>query len=175
MVVQGKASHSGYPEMGISATEILVPILYKLQKLELPKSDIFGPSTLNVGRITAGVASNIMPARTYASISIRVASDMEKTIKCVKGVVEGVEHVSVRFHPSMWPQFFDYKVSGFDTIVVAYATDVPNLTIPLQKKYLYGSGSMLVGHGENEFVENQDLLDAVDGYKRLVEHVLSQN
>lgn len=175
VVVQGKASHSGYPELGISATEILIPILDKLQKLELPKSDLLGASTLNVGTIEAGVAFNVVPALAKASIAIRVASDVQKTIESVREVIEDADNVSIPIFFSSEPQYLDYEVPGFDTITLAYTTDIPNLTTHLQKKYLYGPGTIHVAHGDNEFVENQDLLDAVDGYKRLVEHVLSQN
>lgn len=172
--VVGKASHSGYPELGVSATEILVPILYKLQQLQLPQSDLLGPSTLNIGMIEGGVAFNVVPAQAKASIAVRVAADFDKAIEMLKGVVDGVEHVQPVSFYGTEPQYLDYEVPGFESIVLAYTTDVPNLTVPLQKRYLYGPGSIHVAHGSNEFIENKDLLDAVDGYKRLVQYVLEQ-
>ncbi|WPK23067.1 hypothetical protein PUMCH_000291 [Australozyma saopauloensis] len=174
VIVEGKASHSGYPELGISATEILIPILSKLQQLDLPKSDLLGPSTLNIGQIEAGVAFNVVPAYAKASIAIRVAADAEKTIKLIKGAVEGVEHVKSPEIYCTEPQYLDYEVPGFESIILAYTTDIPNLTIPLKQRYLYGPGSIHVAHGDDEFVENQDLLDAVDGYKKLIEYVLDK-
>lgn len=41
------------------------------------------------------------------------------------------------------------------------------------KRYLYGPGSILVAHGDNEFVLKTDLIDAVGGYKKLVKEVLN--
>lgn len=172
VIVDGKASHSGYPELGISATEIIVPILYNLQQLDLPKSDLLGPSTLNIGQIDAGVAFNVVPAYAKASVAIRIAADPEKTIAMVKEVVEVNKHVHPLEVYYTVPQYLDYEVPGFESIILAYTTDIPNLTIPLRRRYLYGPGSIHVAHGDNEFVENQDLLDAVDGYKRLVKYVL---
>lgn len=172
VIVDGKASHSGYPELGVSATDILVPILYNLQQLDLPRSDLLGPSTLNIGQIDAGVAFNVIPAHAKASIAIRLAADPERALAMVKEVVEVNEHVRPLDIFYTVPQYLDYEVPGFESIILAYTTDIPNLTLPLKRRYLYGPGSIHVAHGDNEFVENQDLINAVDGYKRLVEYVL---
>ncbi|CAH2353163.1 hypothetical protein CLIB1423_09S04192 [[Candida] railenensis] len=175
LFVEGKASHSGYPELGISATEILVPVLQDLLKLDLPKSDVLGPTTINIGRIEAGVAANVVPAHGYAQVFIRVAADLKKVDQLVKGVIEGVEHLTYDLQHTIEPQFLDYDVPGFDSIILAYATDVPNLTGQnLKLRYLYGPGSIHVAHGDNEFVENSDLLDAIEGYKNLIEHILGK-
>lgn len=171
--VKGHASHSGYPELGVSATEILIPIVYQLQNLKLPKSDLLGPSTINIGKLEAGVAANVVPAYGKATVAIRVADDRDEILRLVHSVVEGVDHVELLNTIGLDPQFLDYDVPGFESIVVAYNTDVPHLTLPLKKRFLYGPGSILVAHGDNEFISNQDLLDAVDGYKRLIGHALS--
>lgn len=170
--VFGRASHSGYPELGVSATEILVPILYQFQNLELPHSDLLGPSTLNVGQIGAGVAANVVPAYARATIAIRIAADYPEVVRLVHSVLDNVDHIGPFKARGTEPQYLDYDVPGFESIVLAYTTDVPNLTTPLKKRFLYGPGTIHVAHGENEYVENQALLDAVDGYKQLVLHSL---
>lgn len=172
--VHGKASHSGYPELGLSATEILIPLLNDLLNLDLPKSDLLGPTTINIGMINGGIAANIIPAEASASVFIRVADDIELIDKKVRKIVENVEHVEFDVKPPIEPQFLDYKVPGFDSIVLAYATDIPHLTKKLSKRYLYGPGTIHVAHADNEHVENQDLLGAVEGYKRLIKHILGQ-
>lgn len=172
--VFGQASHSGYPELGISATEILVPLLSKLQALDLPHSDLLGPSTLNIGRIDAGVAANVVPAYAKATLAVRVADKLSEVIRLLRSVVEDVPHVAPSDFFATEPQFLDTDVPGFETLVAAYTTDVPNLVVPLKKRYLYGPGTIHVAHGANEYVENKDLLIAVAGYKTLIEHALSQ-
>lgn len=169
--VNGKASHSGYPELGISATEILIPLLHKIQNLELPVSDLLGPSTVNVGKIEAGVAANVVPAHAKATVAIRVASDLDEVIRLVHSVVDDVEHVAPVTGRATQPQYLDFKVPGFESIVLAYTTDVPNLTLPLKRRFLYGPGTIHVAHSDDEHVENKDLLESVIGYKRLVEHI----
>lgn len=171
--VNGKASHSGYPELGVSATEILISLLHRILHLDLHTSDLLGPSTINVGKIDGGVAANVVPAHAKATVAIRVASELEEVVRLVHSVVDGVDHVNWLSERTTEPQYLDYKVPGFESIILAYNTDVPNLSIPLKKRFLYGPGTIHVAHGEDEHVENSDLLDAVTGYKGLIEHILT--
>jgi acetylornithine deacetylase len=77
----GKAGHSGYPELGRSAIEILVRGLSALYQLELPGSERFGNTTLNVGQIEGGVAPNVIAQNASATVLVRVASDDLDEIK----------------------------------------------------------------------------------------------
>lgn len=120
------------------------------------------------------MAFNVVPAYVSASIAVRVAADYNKTVQMLEEAVVGVEHVRPFSIYCTAPQYLDYDVPRFDTIVLAYTTDIPNLTHNLVHCYLYGPGSIHVAHGDHEYVENQDLLDAVDGHQRLVEHILKQ-
>jgi acetylornithine deacetylase len=71
---KGKAGHSGYPEQGKNAIDLLIPGLVALQTLELPSSKKFGETTLNIGRIEGGVASNVIPENASATVLIRIAA-----------------------------------------------------------------------------------------------------
>lgn len=166
--VNGLASHSGYPELGVSATEIIIPVLNNLLHLELPSSDLLGPSTLNIGQVDAGVAMNVVPANAVAEILIRVAANLEKAKEEVQKVVKGIEHLTYIGTVEVEPQYLDFDINGFETIAVAYSTDVPNLRYNFKKRYLYGPGSIHVAHGDHEYVELRDLVDAVFDYKKIV-------
>jgi acetylornithine deacetylase len=72
---KGKAGHSGYPELGRSAIDILVHGLSVLHQLELPGSERFGNTTLNVGQIEGGVALNVIAQNASATVLVRVASE----------------------------------------------------------------------------------------------------
>lgn len=63
---------------------------------------------------------------------------------------------------------------GFETAPVSYGTDVPRFK-GNHKKYLYGPGSILVAHGENEQIEVSELLEGVQKYKALTLHVLGSS
>lgn len=78
---KGKAGHSGYPELGRSAIDILVHGLSVLRQLELPISERFGNTTLNVGQIEGGVAPNVIAQKASAAVLVRVASEDLDEIK----------------------------------------------------------------------------------------------
>jgi acetylornithine deacetylase/succinyl-diaminopimelate desuccinylase-like protein len=60
---------------------------------------------------------------------------------------------------------------GFETAPMSYGTDVPRFRGD-HKKYLYGPGSILVAHGENEKIDMEELVEGVHAYKKLVMHLL---
>jgi acetylornithine deacetylase len=57
---RGKAGHSGYPELGRNANSMLVKALAGLETIELPSSDKFGNTTINLGLLKGGVAANVI-------------------------------------------------------------------------------------------------------------------
>lgn len=56
-------------------------------------------------------------------------------------------------------------------MVANYGTDIPYLKGD-HVKYLYGPGTILVAHGDDEAVTVGDLEDAVEGFKKLILHAL---
>jgi acetylornithine deacetylase len=61
-------------------------------------------------------------------------------------------------------------VDGFDTSVVAFATDIPALG-NWGTPYLFGPGSIHVAHRDDEHVSVDELRRAVDAYERLARAV----
>lgn len=170
-VVKGKAAHSGYPELGINANEILVKALARLLNTKLPDSKLLGESTINIGELAGGVAANVIPENASAFIAIRVAENTEAIVKIVNDIAADTEHLEVERLHSVDPQLLDYQVEGFDSIVLKYATDVPYLKGSF-KRFLYGSGTIQVAHSDHEYVPVEELSDSVDGYKKLVKFSL---
>ena len=70
-----------------------------------PRPDILGPSTLNIGKIEAGVAANVVPAYAKATIAIRVADDLARVVHLVRSVVEDTPHVGPFSFFGTEPQF----------------------------------------------------------------------
>lgn len=54
---------------------------------------------------------------------------------------------------------------------MAYGTDIPSLQ-GNHTRYLYGPGSILVAHGDDEALTLGDMETAVEDYKRLILHAL---
>ncbi|TAQ90499.1 hypothetical protein B7494_g1196 [Chlorociboria aeruginascens] len=170
---KGKAGHSGYPELGKNAISMLIPALYALQNVGLPWSTKFGNTTLNIGRIGGGVASNVIAEEAQADLALRIAdgdpADVQKII--LDTVQEVGEELDVTFTKGYGPVSIDSDVPGFETIVVNYGTDIPYLQGD-HKKYLYGPGTILLAHSDHEHIKVSDLVTAVKGYKILIEHSL---
>jgi acetylornithine deacetylase len=121
----GKAGHSGYPELGRSAIEILVRGLSALYQLELPGSERFGNTTLNVGQIEGGVAPNVIAQNASATVLVRVASDDLDEIKTriEKAVSAASPWLDVNFlSPGIRPVHIDSDVEGTYLLRVAVRT-----------------------------------------------------
>lgn len=170
---KGKAGHSGYPELGKSANAMLIPALNALLNVELPSSEKYGNTTLNIGRMEGGVAGNVIPENASALLAIRIADgspeDIQKII--VDTVEKQGEELDVKFLGGYGPVYIDSDVPGFETITVNYGTDIPNLKGE-HKRYLYGPGTILMAHSDHEHLLVSDLETAVKGYKALIEHSL---
>ena len=65
-----------------------------------------------------------------------------------------------------------HTVPGFETDVVAYATDVPELS-NWGTPYLFGPGSIHVAHTDHEFIDIGELRAAVGAYERLAKVALA--
>lgn len=173
----GKSGHSGYPWLGKSANHMLIPALAALQKLQLPSSEKYGNSTLNIGQMQGGLAANVIAETASAKVGIRIAGEDPSVVKdlVLKAVKEVNEDLEINFFGGAYgPVYIDSDVEGFDTITVNYGTDIPNLQ-GSHKRYLYGPGSILVAHSDHEHLNARDMLEAVDGYKKLIRAALDLN
>lgn len=166
----GKSGHSGYPWLGENANSMLIPALLALDNLQLPSTDKYGNSTLNIGKMAGGLAGNVIPASAYADIQVRLAGgDPEESQDLI---VDAVRRVDERLKVRFWSQGYgpvniDHDVEGFETTTVNYGTDIPWLD-GQHKRYLYGPGSILDAHSDHEHLSVEDLAESVEGYKKLV-------
>ena len=172
---RGKAAHSGYPWEGRSAISMLLPALEAIEKMAIPGSEKLGPSTVNIGRIEGGVASNVVPADAMAGVSVRLAgAGVDEAKRIVRETVAGVdERLEVEFLLEGYPPVDCDAMEGFETTTVNYGTDVVNL-LGKHKRYLYGAGSIKTAHSAGEFVYKDDLVMAARGYKKLMLEALKE-
>ena len=161
---QGEAAHSAYPHLGHSATRDLVHLLAELDTLHLPSDDMLGETTINIGRLSGGVADNVMAPSAEARLMARLVSDGDEVWRILSAwahgraaVERGIEIPLARLG----------TLPGFPTSVVAFATDIPAMP-SWGTPYLYGPGSIHVAHRDDEHVKVSELEGAVDVYERLV-------
>ncbi|KAL2176506.1 uncharacterized protein P884DRAFT_202739 [Thermothelomyces heterothallicus CBS 202.75] len=177
----GKAGHSGYPWLGKSAIHVLIRALDRLLEEDLGSSERYGNTTVNVGLIEGGVAANAIAPAATARVLARVAVGNQTTggqivAERIKKLIKDVdsEALQVNITSGVGPVQCECEVDGFETVVANYGTDIPNLK-GNHVKYLYGPGSILVAHGDNEGLQIQDLEDSVEGYKRLIQHAVGSS
>jgi acetylornithine deacetylase len=162
--VRGVAAHSAYPQLGSSATWELVRILAAVDALELPRDDVLGATTINLGVISGGVADNVLAPAAEARLMARLVGPAEDVLSRIRGVLE--DRATIELGPTV-PAVRLATLPGYPTSVVAYATDIPALA-NWGTPYLFGPGSIHVAHRDDEHVDLAELRAAVDTYERLV-------
>jgi acetylornithine deacetylase len=167
----GKAAHSAYPHLGHSATRDLVHLLAELDHIALPSDERLGETTLNIGGLAGGVADNVVAPWAEARIMIRLVTPPSVIEEIIKRWTNG--RATLEWGPVVPPVKLGV-VDGFETSVAAFATDIPALT-NWGTPYLFGPGSILDAHRDDEHVEIDELHAAVEAYERLVMACLAKS
>jgi len=166
----GKMAHSAYPELGDSAIDKLVEALHRLKKMHLPFNEEIGACTMNIGVIEGGRAPNVIADHARAQILIRLVGPSEDIRRNIVDGVRGL--VKVEF-PLEIPYAKLRTLPGLPTMIAAFTTDIPQLS-NWGEPLLLGPGSIHVAHTENEFIDKEQLLGAVDIYTRVGKELSTQ-
>ncbi len=164
---EGRAAHSSFPELGVSAIDKLLDTLMDLRRLPLPEDPSLGKTYYTVGLISGGVAPNVVSPSAEAEIMFRTVGpgdDVRAAISSLESRVR-IEHVLEV------PPIKMKVVPGFETAVFPYTTDIPFLSAWGQP-LLFGPGSIHVAHTANEYVSIPELHAAVDSYVGIVKGLL---
>jgi acetylornithine deacetylase len=169
VVASGRMAHSAYPELGDSAIVKLLDALNIMRNLPLPTDKILGASTLNIGTISGGRAPNVIPDHASAEVFIRLIDDGAATRAAMKTAVNGkVELNEVLVVPALHLG----SLPGFETTVVAFTTDIPSFGDSWGRPYLLGPGTIHVAHTSEERIPKNEILEAIQIYKRMVKQLL---
>ena len=121
----GKMAHSAYPELGDSAIDKLLDALQNLRAMKLPENPDVGPSTLNIGIIEGGRATNVIPDHAKAQLLYRLVESSEHLRR---RIVEAVgTNGDVDFVLDIAYMKFR-TVPGIPTMTASFTTDIPKLT-----------------------------------------------
>jgi acetylornithine deacetylase len=160
-------AHSSHPELGDSAIEKLLDALRDLRTLPLPEHPELGRTFYTVGLISGGVAPNVVPATAEAEVNFRTVGPAEIVRQSLAPLVDKVVLDDVVEVPPVVLE----TVPGFSTEVFPFTTDIPFLSA-WGKPLLFGPGSVLVAHTENENIQIKELTEAVDHYETLARQLL---
>ena len=165
---EGRAAHSSFPELGVSAIDKLLDALIELRTLVLPEDAELGKTYYTVGLISGGVAANVVSPSAEAEVMFRTigdGADVRRAMASIESRVS-IEHVLEV------PPVKMTTVPGFETAVFPYTTDIPFLS-SWGQPVLFGPGSIHVAHTAHEFVSIPELHSAVDRYITIAKVLLT--
>jgi acetylornithine deacetylase len=168
---EGLAAHSGYPEEGRSAILPLLETIERIRALPLASDPLLGSSTLNIGVLEGGVAPNVIPPSARAELLFRLVGPSTQLRQDV--VTCAVPGVTVT--PTLELPYFkntEPAPAGWDTTVVAYASDLP-FYHNWGARYQLGPGTIRVAHTKHERISKTELLRGVELYTRLASDLLA--
>jgi acetylornithine deacetylase len=169
LVARGRMAHSAYPELGESAIEKLLDALDSVRKLKLPTNPKVGPCTMNIGLLEGGRAPNVIPDHARAHLLFRLVGPAQELRRQIAQAVAGKADAEFKLEI---PYMEFATVPGIETMIAAFTTDIPALT-NWGRPLLIGPGSIHVAHTEGEYIEKQQLLDAIDLYVSIARQLLS--
>jgi len=159
---EGKAAHSSRPELGVSAIDALVDALVQLRGLALPQDPDLGTTFYVVGLVSGGIAPNVVSPSAEAELNFRTIGPGRDVLQCLAPLQSRVHVEPVLEVPPVRLQ----TVPGFDSAVFAFTTDIPLLT-EWGRPVLFGPGSIVVAHTDEESIDIAEMDAAVDTYVRL--------
>ena len=168
IVAEGRAAHSGYPELGESAIEKLLDALVALRNAPWPSDPQLGTTHYTIGLVSGGVAHNVIPPHAEAEVTFRTVTDHDQVRKVLRGVVGDRVLIDERLEV---PPVRLATRPGFDTAVFAYTTDIPLLD-KWGQPLLLGPGSIHVAHTDREHVKIGELNEAIALYVKLAGELL---
>ena len=166
----GKAGHSAFPEVGHSAVHALVGALDDLLQHPWPADATLGPTTLNVGTVTGGVAANVFAPEASAQLLMRATRPVDELLAMTRSVIgdRGEFVVDARNEPTelkAWPD-------RFETDVIPFNTDAPYLE-HLAPVILVGPGDIKNAHSPDEHITPDDIRSGVALYSELASGLFS--
>jgi len=116
----------------------------------------------------------VIPDAARAEVMIRLVGDPDPLRRAFTAAAAGVERI-VLGEVLAIPALRLESIPGYPTTIVAFASDVPELSPAWGKPFMFGPGSIHVAHTDRERISKQELLDAVLAYGNIVRHLISQH
>jgi acetylornithine deacetylase len=166
---KGRMAHSAYPELGESAIHKLIQALNNLLRIELPTEPGIGPSTLNIGLIEGGRAPNVIADKALAQVMVRLVGPSDDTRAALERAVAGLAEIDY----TLEIPFMRFRtMEGWETMVAAFATDIPALT-NWGEPLLLGPGSIHVAHTPNEKLDKRELFESIELYTEIASKLVA--
>lgn len=162
LVATGRAAHSSYPDAGESAIDKLIDALMRLRAERLPEDPLLGRTHYSIGLIAGGIAPNVISPHAEAEVMFRTVGEAAEVMEVVNRLDDLVLPSVVLEVPAVRLK----TVPGLETAVFPFTTDIPFLSA-WGTPVLFGPGSILVAHTDEEHVAVAELEAAVARYVEL--------
>ncbi len=165
---EGRAAHSSQPERGVSAIDKLLDALFALRALPLPEDPVLGRTFYSIGLISGGIAPNVISPAAEAELLFRTVGPGDEVLERLAPLRSqvAVEHVlevkPVRLR----------TLPGFEAETFAFTTDIPLLP-SWGEPLLFGPGSVIDAHTDNDHVRLDELASAADTYVAIARRLLT--
>ncbi len=170
LTFRGTSCHSGYPHLGDNAISRMFAFIKRLEEKDFGADKILGKTEYNIGKLSSDNAHNVVSDLVTMKIFFRTTFESEKKIiEYLKEITDHKTEMEILFIHN--PVNF-HVVEGFETGIVSYGTDAPSFS-NVKNKILYGPGSILDAHTENEYIRIGGMLKAVDDVKNIFRKIYS--
>jgi len=166
---RGRAAHSSQPQLGVSAIDKLVDALVALRGIELPSDPQMGRTFYCTGLISGGVAPNVISPHAEAELNFRTVGPGHEVLARLAPLRERVEIEEILEVPPVRME----SLPGFEAQAFAFTTDIPLLSA-WGRPLLFGPGSIVVAHTDDEHVELAELEAAALRYAAIARELLAR-
>jgi acetylornithine deacetylase len=165
---KGRSCHSGYPEIGESAADKLIIFLQRIREFSFPNGDSLGKTTFNISGLQSGNAMNVLPEEASCRLYFRTTRTSHDAIEDLLRSLSGNLVEIEKCHGDRPFEFF--TIDGIEKGTASFGTDAPSLS-NFGKKILYGPGSILTAHNEDEHIKKDDMKKAVKDLHLIYEKI----
>ena len=197
IVAHGKTAHGSMPQLGVNAILHLAELLRWLNERRFPyvEHPLLEPPTVNVGTISGGIKTNVVPDRCVATVDLRtlpgqdhaeilrdvrdLAAELVSTVPELKVDVRVVNDMPSVETPTDHPIVLETRAAvaaalGAEPRVrgATYYTDGGVFAPAGVPMVIFGPGDDRLAHQPNERVEVVQVVDAVRAYAAILERLL---
>ena len=165
----GKAAHSSHPQRGESAIDKLLDALVALRALPLPDDPQLGRTFYCTGLISGGIAPNVVSPHAEAELIVPHGRAGGPTSCACLEPLRGRRRARARARGAPGAPAHGARASRRGP---SPSPPTSRCSTGWGRPLLFGPGSILVAHTDDEHVELDELEASVSGYERIARALL---
>lgn len=172
LTAHGKAAHGSAPHRGSNAIQLLSSrAIARLGELPLSSEVYLGDETVNLGLISGGIATNIVPDSAFLTLDIRTVADGRNAVEWASGLDPDIDVEVLLDLPAVRtesvPQMLEDQTAA---PAVSYFTDASALQSSFGEApvVIWGPGDPVQMHALNEHLELESWSQAMRNFADVV-------